>query len=75
MGLENTTQENMPSFILLIHKLDMKKIPISLYSDLSKAFDSLLHKILLGKFQPYTMCEAMSNVTVYFIVCYVIHCI
>ena len=40
---------------------DMKKIPINLYLDLSKAFDSLLHEILLKKLQHYGICGAAIN--------------
>ena len=43
------------------YKLDLKKIPINLYLDLSKAFDSLLHEILLKKLQHYGICGAAIN--------------
>ena len=45
----------------LYYKLDLKKIPINLYLGLSKAFDSLLHKILLKKLQHYDICGAVIN--------------
>ena len=43
------------------YKLDLIKIPINLYLDLSKAFDSLLHEILLKKLQHYRICGAAIN--------------
>ena len=45
----------------LYYTLDLKKIPINLYSDLSKAFDSLSHEILLRKLQHYGICGAAIN--------------
>ena len=45
----------------LYYKLDLKKIPINLYLDLSKAFDSLSHEMLLRKFQHYGICGAAIN--------------
>ena len=46
----------------LYYKLDLKKIPINLYLDFSKAFDSLLHEILLRKLLHYGICGAAINV-------------
>ena len=45
----------------LYYKLDLKKIPINLYLDLSKAFDSLSHEILLRKLLHYGICGAAIN--------------
>ena len=45
----------------LYYTLDLKKIPINLYLDLSKAFDSLSHEILLRKLQHYGICGAAIN--------------
>ena len=45
----------------LYYKLDLKKIPINLYLDLSTAFDSLLHEILLRKLKYYGICGAAIN--------------
>ena len=41
--------------------MDLKKIPINLYLDLSKAFDSLSHEISLRKLQHYSICGAAIN--------------
>ena len=45
----------------LYYKLDLKEIPINLYWDLSKAYDSLSHEILLRKLQHYGICGAAIN--------------
>ena len=37
----------------LTYKLDTGKIPINIYIDLSKAFDTLIHDILLDKMSFY----------------------
>ena len=37
----------------LTYKLDTGKIPINIYNDLSKAFDTLIHDILLAKMSFY----------------------
>ena len=39
----------------------MKNTPINLYLDLSKAFDSLCHEILLSKLQHYGICDVAIN--------------
>ena len=40
---------------------DLKRTPINLYLDLSKAFDSLFHEILLTKLKHYGICDAALN--------------
>ena len=45
----------------LNYELDLKNTPINLYLDLSKAFDSLCHEILLSKLQHYSICDVAIN--------------
>ena len=45
----------------LNYELDLKNTPINLYLDLSKAFDSLCHEILLSKLQHYGICDVAIN--------------
>ena len=45
----------------LNYELDLKNTPINLYLDLSKAFDSLCHEILLSKLQHYGICDVSIN--------------
>ena len=42
-------------------ELDLKNTPINLNLDLSKAFDSLCHEILLSKLQHYGICDVAIN--------------
>ena len=42
-------------------EMDLKRTPINLYLDLSKAFDSLFHEILLTKLKHYGICDAALN--------------
>ena len=42
-------------------EMDLKRTPINLYLDLSKAFDSLFHEILLSKLKHYGICDAALN--------------
>ena len=48
-------------YLYMYYKLDLKKISINLHLGLSKAFDSLLHEILLKKLQHYRICGAAIN--------------
>ena len=41
--------------------MDLKRTPINLYLDLSKAVDSLFHEILLSKLLHYGICDAALN--------------
>ena len=45
----------------VIHGMDNKKTPVSVFMDLSKAFDTLDHKILLNKLQYYGINDAALN--------------
>ena len=45
----------------IIHNLDQGKLPISIYSDLSKAFDTRGHDILLHKLSFYGVHGTASN--------------
>ena len=53
----------------LTHEMDNFKVPINIYIDLSKAFDSLNHSILLNKLRHYEisgcsyelLCSYLSN--------------
>ena len=45
----------------LNYEMDLKKTHINLYLDLSKAFDSLFHKILLIKLKHYGICDVALN--------------
>ena len=41
--------------------MDLKRTPINLYLDLSKAFDNLPHEIVLSKLTHYGICDAALN--------------
>ena len=45
----------------LNYEMDLKRTPINLYLDLSKAFDSLFHEILLSKLKHYGIYDAALN--------------
>ena len=45
----------------LNYELDLKNTPINLFLDLSKAFDSLCHEILLSKLLHYGICDVAIN--------------
>ena len=45
----------------LNYELDLKNTPINLFLDLSKAYDSLCHEILLSKLQHYGICNVAIN--------------
>ena len=45
----------------LNYEMDLKRTPINLYLDLSKAFDSLFPELLLSKFKHYGICDAALN--------------
>ena len=45
----------------LNYKMDKRRTPVNFYLDLSKAFDSLSHYILLDKLQHYGLCDVALN--------------
>ena len=45
----------------IIYKLDNSHIPIAIFLDLSKAFDTLNYKILLRKLKYYGLCDVAYN--------------
>ena len=45
----------------LNYELDKNRTPTNIYLDLSKAFDSLYHDILLNKLQHYGLCDVAQN--------------
>ena len=45
----------------LNYELDKNRTPTNIYLDLSKAFDSLYHDILLNKLQHYSLCDVAQD--------------
>ena len=45
----------------LNYEMDKRRTPVNFYLDLSKAFDSLSHYILLNKLQHYGLCDVALN--------------
>ena len=45
----------------LNYQMDKRRTPVNFYLDLSKAFDSLSHYILLNKLQRYGLCDVALN--------------
>ena len=60
-GFRNANQLNMPPSISYVdylnYEMELKRTPINLYLDVSKAIDSLSHTILITKLKHYGTCD------------------